>query len=235
MEVIAISILGGKSEKEAFRILRKNAKLVTEVTKKFEEVVHAYFSTGDVEKAENLGRELSSLETKADAGRRDFLAMLNRGAFLPAFRGDLAWLAERLDRVADTAEGAMRVLLLRKQMSVALKRAAKKSKSVKEMETRLLKMARVTSETVGMLQESVDALETNIDDALRKARDVDNLEHQVDLIEGSLVSDIYESEKLFDPLSVVQFIDFVRRFGNISDRAEDMSDSMTILAMTLTA
>jgi uncharacterized protein Yka (UPF0111/DUF47 family) len=41
-------------------------------------------------------------------------------------------------------------------------------------------------------------------------------------------------EHLFDPLSVHQLLDILRRFGNISDRAEDMSDSIMMLAMTLT-
>ncbi len=234
MEVMAISILGGRMEKDAFEILRGNAKAVTAVVKKFEEVVKAYFIDQDTEKAETLGRELSKLETKADGGRRDFLALLNRGAFLPAVRGDLAWLAERLDRVADTAEGAMRVLLLRKHLATELRKVEKKNKKIKDIEERLFKMAGTTTATVELLQESVESLTINIDDALRKAHDVDNLEHQVDLIEGSIVNDVYELEKLFSPLSVVQLIDFIRRFGNISDRAEDMSDSMAILAMTLT-
>ncbi|MEM3519085.1 MAG: TIGR00153 family protein [Candidatus Hadarchaeales archaeon] len=235
MEVFAVSIIGGKNEQKALEILKNNAKAVTEVVRKFEEVVKAYFTDGDIKKAECLGRELSKLETKADGGRRDFIAMLSQGAFLPAFRGDLAWLAERLDRVADTAEGAMRVLLIRKQLFDALKKAGKKSRKIEDIKDRLRKMAGTTTETVELLQEAVEALTANIDDALRKARDVDNLEHQVDLIEGSLINDIYELEKLFDPLSVFQLIEFIRRFGNITDRAEDMSDSMTILAMTITA
>jgi predicted phosphate transport protein (TIGR00153 family) len=228
-------LLGGKLEQEAFKILKNNAKAVHEVVKKFEELVTAYFSEEDLEKAEALGREVSSLETRADKGRRDFLALMMKGAFLPAFRGDLAWLAERLDRVADTAEGAMRSILLRKQLLEALKRAEKRSRKVREWRSRFLRMAKLTTTTVEILRESVEALEKDIGTALRKAKDVDSLEHQIDLLEEATVSDLYELEKLFDPLSVVQFADILRRIGNISDRAEDMSDSIAILAMTLTA
>lgn len=234
MEVLSISIIGGKNEQRAFEILKNNAKTVTETVRKFEEVVKAYFIDEDVGRAERLGRELSNIETKADGGRREFIAMLNQGAFLPAFRGDLAWLAERLDRIADTAEGATRVLLMRKQLFNALKKAERRNRKILDIKKRLRKMATATTETVELLQRAVEVLAVNIDDALRKARDVDNLEHQVDLIEGSLINDIYELEKLFDPLTVSQLVEFIRRLGNIADRAEDMSDSIVILALTLT-
>ncbi|MFN4133354.1 MAG: DUF47 family protein, partial [Candidatus Hadarchaeales archaeon] len=153
MEVFSISIIGGKTEQRALEILKNNAKMVTEVVRKFEEVIKAYFADADMKKAECLGRELSKLETKADGGRRDFIAMLTQGAFLPAFRGDLAWLAERLDRVADTAEGAMRVLLIRKQLFDVLKKAARKNKKIADIKARIRKMAGTTTETVELLQE----------------------------------------------------------------------------------
>jgi hypothetical protein len=232
VEIFAASFIGGK-EKNAMEIIRKNAREIVNVVKKFEEVVNAYFSEKDLKKAEVLGRELSTIETKADHGRRDFINVLYEGAFLPAFRGDLAWLAERLDRVADTAEGAMRVLLLRERMFKALARVEKKSKSVREWRKDFLNMAKLTTQTVETLRESVDAIGTNIDVAIRKAKDVDNFEHQVDILEGGLLNDLYEHEDLFHPLCVVQMAEFIRRFGNISDRAEDMSDSIQILALTL--
>ncbi|MEW6592762.1 MAG: TIGR00153 family protein [Candidatus Hadarchaeota archaeon] len=232
MEALAISFVGGK-EKNAIEILRKNAKEVANVAKKFEEVVNAYFLDKDLQKAEALGRELSTIETKADHGRRDFINALYGGAFLPAFRGDLAWLAERLDRVADTAEGAMRVLILRERLFKALATVEKKSKSVKDWRKKFVDMAKLTVQTVETLRESVDAIGTNIDVAIRKAKDVDNFEHQVDILEGGLLHELYELEDLFPPLSVIQMAEFIRRFGNISDRAEDMSDSIQILALTL--
>jgi len=232
MEVLAISFIGGK-EKGAIDTLRKNAKEIVNVVKKFEEVVNAYFSEKDIKKAEALGRDLSTIETKADHGRRDFINVLYDGAFLPAFRGDLAWIAERLDRVADTAEGAMRVLLLRERLFKALAVVEKKKKNVREWRKRFVDMARLTVQTVETLQDAVDAIGTNMDVAIRKAKEVDNFEHQVDILEGGLLHELYELEDMFPPLSVVQMAEFIRRFGNISDRAEDMSDSIQILALTL--
>ncbi len=235
LEVFSVAIIGGGKEQRAFEILKQNAKAIASVVKKFEDVIGAYFTERDPDKAEKLGRELSKLETTADKGKRDFIHMLNEGAFLPAFRADLAWLAERLDTVADTAEGAMRVILLRKQLSAALVKAEKRSKKIREWRLRFAEMAKVTTQTVKVLEEAIEALSTDTNVAIRKANDVDILEHEIDLMEQGLVNDLYEFERLFDPLSVVQLADVIRRFGNVSDRAEDMSDSVTILALTLTA
>ncbi|MEM1798707.1 MAG: DUF47 family protein, partial [Candidatus Jordarchaeales archaeon] len=212
-------MIGGKLEKQAFEILKNNSEIVLEVVKKFEEVVRAYFKEWNLEKAEKLGRELSSLETRADKGRRDFITLLTRGAFIPAFRGDLAWLAERLDRVADTAEGAMRTLLLRESLIKELKSLSAKNKRVAQWKEKFMTMAGVITQTAEMLSNSVKALERNVDEAIRIARSVDDLEHEVDLIEHEIVEELYEMEKLFKPLSVVQLAEIIRRMGNIADRA----------------
>lgn len=235
MEVFSILTLTGGKEQRAFETLRSNAKAITAVVKKFEEVIRVYFAERDQDAAEKLGRELSQLESIADKGKREFMKALNEGAFLPNFRADLAWLAERLDTVADTAEGAMRVILLRKRLAAALVKAEKKSKGIKEWRLRFVEMAKVTTQVVTTLEEAIAALASDMNLAIRKANDVDLLEHEVDLMEHGLVNDLYEFERLFDPLSVVQLADIIRRFGNISDRAEDMSDAITILAFTLTA
>ena len=63
------------------------------MARKFEDLIHSYFTDRDLEAAEKLGRELSKLESVADKGKREFMRALNDGAFLPNFRADLAWLA----------------------------------------------------------------------------------------------------------------------------------------------
>jgi predicted phosphate transport protein (TIGR00153 family) len=233
LEVFSIAIIGGGKEQKALEILRKNARAVTSVVKKFEDVINAYFADRDLERAEKLGRELSKLETAADGGKREFIGLLKDGAFLPAFRADLAWLAERLDTIADTAEGAMRMILLRKQLMSALAKAEKRNRKIKEWRLRFVEMAKITTQTVKILEEAIGALTTNMDEALRKANDVDLLEYEIDLMEQSLVNDLYGFERLLDPVSVIQLADIIRRAANISDRAEDMSDSLTILGFTL--
>ena len=226
---IGLSPIGGKREKEAFITLGKNVKLVFDTVKKLEEMITALFEKRNLEEAEALGRGVSFLETRADRGRRDFVRTLHEGAFLPAFRGDLARLAEQIDSVADTAEAAARAILLRDKLIGSIAKAEKKRGRAKSLRMGLVRMAKLTTQTVDRLRSAVEALMTDVDAANRRADEVDKLEHEVDLLEQGLLKDIYGFEKVLDPVSVVQLVEITRMVENITDRAEDASDVIRIV------
>ena len=232
---VAFAPVGGKREREALEVLKKNADSITDVVKKFEILITTFFMEHDFKKTEILGSELSALETEADRGRRKFMRILHEGAFLPAFRGDLARLADRLDRIADTTEGAARAVLQRKKLMGALRKAWRKSPKLKEFIFTLVKMAELTTKTVQALRDSVEMLIIDIDRALEKTKDVNKLEHEIDETEQGIFREMYEFERHLDPLSVVQLSDILHRFENISDRAEDASDLIEIIAYTFRA
>lgn len=230
--MIGISPIGGGKEKEALEILRKNAKEVVHTVKKFEEMMVALFSARDLKKAQTLGRQVSELETMADRGRRKFTCELSKGAFLPAFRGDLARLAEQLDNVADTAEGVTRAILLREKLLGALSKAERKQKKAKAIRDGMVKMARLATQTAEALQRSIDSLVSNIDAVKKRVDEVENLENESDKVEQSLLGALYEYEKALDPVSVVQLGILIRGIGDISDRAEDVGDVLSIVVYT---
>lgn len=228
--LIGLLPIGSKKEKEAFSLLKRNAREVLDVVKKFEDMIIASFSERDIAKTEALGRKISDLETNADKSRRKFTYALHKGAFLPVFRGDLARLAERLDDVADAAEEAMRVILLREKLFTALTNAEKKRKSAKVVREGLVKMAGLATKTVEALKSAVDMIMSDVDAANEKANEVEELEHESDIIEQGLINDLYEHEKLLDPISIMQLKEIIGGIGSISDRAEDASDVITIIS-----
>lgn len=228
--LIGFSPIGGKKEKEAFSLLKRNAGEILDVVKKFEDMIIAAFSERDIAKTEALGRKISDLETNADKSRRKFTSALHKGAFLPVFRGDLARLAERLDNVADAAEEAMRVILLREKLFTTLANAEKKRKSAKIIREGLVKMAGLATKTVEALKSAVDMMMPDVDAANEKANEVEELEHESDIIEQGLINDLYEHEKLLDPISIMQLKEIIGGIGSISDRAEDASDVIMIIS-----
>ncbi len=233
--MIGISRIGGGKEKETLKILRENARAVVNTVKKFEEMINALFSERDVERAQTLGRQVSALETKADTGRRKFASYLSKGAFLPAFRGDLARLAEQVDNVADAAEGVTRTVLLREKLLNTLVKAEKRERKAKVIREGLIKIAGLATQTVEALKSSIDSLASNIDAATARANEADKLEHASDIMEQSLLADVFAYEKLLDPVSVLQLNNIIHGIGDISDRAEDASDVISIVAYTLRA
>lgn len=233
--LIGISPIGGGKEKEALKILRKNAKEVVNTVKKFEEMMVTLFSARDLKKAQTLGRQVAEFENKADMVRRKFTTELGKGAFLPAFRGDLARLAEQLDNVADTAEGVMRAILLREKLLGALLKAERKQKKAKAIREGLVRMARLSTQTVEALQRSIDSLATNMDAVKKRVEEVESLENEIDKVEQSLLGALYDYEKALDPVSVIQLSILIRGIGDISDRAEDVGDVLSIVVYTLRA
>jgi len=233
--MIGISPISRGREREALEILRSNAKGVLATVKKFEEMVIALFSERDMKKAQALGRQVSELETKSDGGRRQFTCNLGKGAFLPAFRGDLARLAEELDNVADEAEEVTRAILLREKLLDALLKAEKKQKKAKAIREGIVKMARLATQTAEALQDAIDLLVTNIDATKTKIHEVEELEHESDIVEQSLLGELYEYEKLLDPVSIFQLNYIIREIGDISDRAEDVGDVLSIISYSLRA
>ena len=233
--IIGISPIGGGKEKEALKILRKHAKSVVDTVKKFEEMIITLFSERDLKKAQTLGRQVTELESKADEGRRKFTSDLSKGAFLPAFRGDLARLAEQLDNVADTAEGVTRAILLREKLLDALSKAEKKQKRAKAIREGMIKMARLATQTTEALRGAIDLLLTNIDATKTKINEVEELEHESDLVEQSLLGELYDYEKVLDPVSIFQLSYLIRGIGDVSDRAENVGDVLSIISYTFRA
>ena len=154
---------------------------------------------------------------------------------MPAFRGDLARLAEQLDNVADTAEGVTRAILLREKLLDALLKAEKKQKKAKAIREGLIKMARLATQTAEALRSSINSLVSNIDLTKTKIEEIEKLEHETDLVEQSLLGEMYLYEKVLDPVSVIQLGILIRGIGDISDRAEDVGDILSIISYTFRA
>jgi predicted phosphate transport protein (TIGR00153 family) len=237
MRVLAISFspISGKREKLALEMLAKNSEKVMETVRRTGELMRTFFMGRDLKRAEEMGKEISRVETEADAGRREFMSVLHGGAFLPAIRGDLARLAESLDSVADVSEAAMRELLQRKRLMEAISSAESRNANVAALWGSIPKLVEATDETVRVMCEAIRALGTDLRVAAEKAKEVDRLEHEVDIIEQGMLVNLYALEEAFDPVSVFQLGEVLRRYENITDRAEDVSDIISILVYTLRA
>ncbi|MEM2978288.1 MAG: DUF47 family protein, partial [Candidatus Hadarchaeales archaeon] len=118
-------------EREALRLLGLHSEAVLGVVRKFEELVQA-LSSFEWEKACCLGREVTLLESQADDRLGKFNRALAGGAFLPAYRGDLARLGSQLDNVADVTEEVSRTILSRERTWRVMKKAGRKMERLRE-------------------------------------------------------------------------------------------------------
>lgn len=213
-----MKIIGGR-ERESLTILRGACSKISEMEACCQEFLKAFFMEKNLAKAETLGKRITQLETKADADRRDFIKRLYSGAFLPALRGDLVELAEKLDKVADIIEETVGCALLREKLLLRLGRKAK------EVGGRLGKIAERSGLAVKRLVEAVSLLFTDWDKTLLKVEEIQELEHESDLFGAEFrVWLSEEMENRLDALSMVQLGEISRKLGEISDAAEDAGD-----------
>lgn len=219
----------GRKEREAFEIIKQNGKIISEIAKEFEKMVIVFFTEGDLTKAQALGRRITELESVADKGRRKFTRSLQAGAFLPLMRGDLARLAERFDEVADAVEEAMRAILLREKLAPALAKCIRK-KGLGEFGKDLSRVVGIATRTTEALRASIDLLASDLDASLAKADEVEELEHESDIAEQSLLSGLHSFEKSLDPITVIQLKEIIEKVGEISNRAEDAADVVSTIA-----
>lgn len=212
-------------EKEALRLLRLHSEGVLEVVKRFEELLRAFHSF-EWDKACGLGREVTMLESLADDRLQKFNRVLSRGAFLPAYRGDLARLGAQIDNVADVTEEVSRILLSREKTWRILKRAGRRTNRLRE---EMVKMGELSTCCAEALSSSVKTLTSNIELAEAQAKEVGRREHESDLIEQGLILDLYEGEESLDPITVLQLDQIIHGIGDISDQAEEASHLLLIL------
>jgi len=199
----------GKKERRALENLRRHVKLLSSAC----DVLRRALETGD----RGLAVTVIDMEREGDAIRREIMANIHEGAFLPYLRPNLYRFAEIIDEVFDLVEDAARYyedLELHETLREDCRRIAVLSSEMSEMLC-------LTFETMlegGDLREKTLALriyEKKVDDIkfelLRK-------------LKGVQVKDFWEGKTLSD---------FVDSLVRVSDVIEDASDALDIIHVSM--
>lgn len=234
LEFLGITLLpvGGGKEKSVFEDFKKHSEAVVVTVRKFEEVIAAY-SEEKYEKGEELRKEVDKLESKADRLGAKFEAGLSLGAFLPAFRGDLSRLSEKIDDVADMAEEAIRCVYLRPRVFEDLRKAERRNDEVKAIRVGLVELASKSVDCAGILHDTVSILMEDMDKAVEKAEEIHRHEGKSDIAEEKLIQELYKFEDLLPLLTVMQIKELIEMTAEISDTAEDAGDILSAMCVAL--
>ncbi|NJE76477.1 TIGR00153 family protein [Thermococcus sp. ES12] len=209
-------IFGGK-ESSVFEAIDRHLEVVKESLVAFRELMNAYLD-GDFERARAFEREVDQLESKADTLRRSIETMLYEGAFLPANRGDYVRLSELIDQVADAAESAAHTLILAKP------------KAPVELRDEIMKLVESAIESYALLEEAVNALNSDVDRAIELAKAVEDAEEKADEVEYDVKGKVFESETVTTYAKLI-WNQILTKIGDIADRAEDASDQVMLMAI----
>lgn len=211
-----MSIFGGK-ESDVFDAIEDHLGVVKKTLEGFRKLMEAYMN-GDIEEAKNLEEEVSRLESEADKLRRNIELMLYEGAFLPVSRGDYVRLSELIDQVADAAESAAHVLILAKP------------RVPEELKGGVMELVELAIGTYDALMRAVEALNRDVDEALRLAKVTEDREEEADRVEYRVKAEIFESETITTYGKLI-WNQVLTKIGDIADRAEDASDQVMLMAI----
>jgi uncharacterized protein len=154
-------------------------------------------------------------ESKADDLRRDIEVRMYKKSMFPESRGDILGLLEALDKVANQAESAVRMMRTH-HVTVPI-----------EYRSDLLRLADIALRSVETLLAGVGKLFTDFANAAASAGKVDELESLADQLEATLTERIFGSS--LDGFQKLLVGEVVKKTSGVCDRAEDAADRVGLI------
>ena len=207
-------MFGRKKEKEVRVLIEQHLTKVAGALDKMTLTLQEYLK-GDIVQAKENGFQTHLQEEEADAKRREIIAKLHKGAFLPVFREDLIKLVAQQDKIADRAESCCDFCLTqRPDIPDAHK------DGFGEILVTSVKTFEPYKKALGNMFSDYDAVKTNI-------KDVNCQEEAADKLEWHLTRQIFSSD--IDLARKMHLRDFIFHIVCISDIIEDATDDLDIL------
>ena len=199
----------GKQEERVIEDIKRHLKLLSNACDSFHRAMQ--------ENDKHLAREVVDSEREGDSIRREIVANIYAGAFLPYLRPDLCRFAEIVDRVFDSLqETALNYLEV---------------KLPEHLMDECVRVAFLNTRMCEMLSMSFDAM-LNGEDLREKALAIRIYEKKIDDIKFSIVRDLRQVP-VDDFWQGRILADFVSRLTTISDSIEDAGDQLQIINVSM--
>ncbi|UCF09691.1 MAG: DUF47 family protein [Candidatus Bipolaricaulota bacterium] len=206
-----------KKRKVVEQLVLRHLECVDGTLRLFQKALDAYLKDRDVDAAAKLGFETHHAEGVADDVRRQVEAELLSGALLPHNRREILEVIESVDRLANSAESVLDYLLFQKPTI---------PEEIRDF------LVGIVEET-GLIFDDVKKLITHLfHDTSQVDEDSKRIEHregEVDKLERAAIKQLFKLD--LDLAYKLQIHGLVERLVELSDRAEDLSDQVDIMAI----
>ena len=184
----------------------------------FYEGLKAYLS-GKMERFEEYSKELTELESKADAVRRDIKYKLYTHMLIPESRGDVLGVLETLDDVIDTTEKVLEHFYIETPDIPEYLREDFKD------------LAELSNKSVEELAKASRAFFTELKMVNNYVNKVHFYEHEADKLEKSIKHKIFNSDTEMDLSIRMHLRYFTEKIALLSDEAESVAERLAIYAI----
>ncbi len=156
-------------------------------------------------------------ESKADDLRREIESELFHKSLLPEMREDLITVIENMDKVPNTCEKVLRRIYTH---NIILP---------DELDPKVIELVRLGVECCRPLREAVIDVLGPCRRIRELAREIDSNESVADQLEHELLYMLFHGE--YEPLDRILYRDIILWIAGLPDKAERISDQLTILAI----
>ena len=189
----------------------KHAQIVQETVKKLDAGLQILLKEKDIEKSHKLFHKVDVLERDADNLRRKIQRDISRGELNPSVRQNLSHLIKRMDDVANCCTGVARRI-----NTIPLKFWEESSQKTIDL---ILEMMKTTVDCVQFLDKLVLDLLEERKNIKKFSKQINQLEHTVDLLNIRLRKNLQETNYTVNPFTIFTA-------GNVFDILEAISDSI---------
>lgn len=211
-------------KKERFIVddIKLHVDLVVKTVKEYIEALNLYLD-GKKEESKEYTKKVHKVEEKADGVKRKISMELYKGAFMPSLRETLFIALDYIDDVANEAETAGDLLTLTQP------------EIPEEIMDDVKAITTLTLQCAEHLKDGVYNLFENIEVVFEDMSAVEQLEGEVDKY-------VWKSlEKVFTKLKIEKFSvrmllrEFILHLNSITNKMEDASDKIDIIALSIKA
>lgn len=212
----AIDAMGRQREEQVLEGTAKFIDQVVVIVEKLQAVVELFAQDKYSELAE-AAIEMDELESQADDTKETLLDQITQGGVFPIHRADLARLLASMDNIANLAAGA------------ADRFCIHKFTLPKEMNEKLVELAKVDVEATYKLREALVAMGKDLQEAIRVAGSVDKIESQADDLYASMYRTMFDMD--IDYKAFAQMKSILDRLERIADQCDHNAELLRHMAL----
>ena len=195
-------------EKKFYPLYQKQAEYIDKAAK----LLRQMLIETDLERLENLRKDIKSCETDGDEVLRDFYSQLFATVLTPFDRDDVHELAEMMDTFLDRIDDSANIVLTRRFLAV---------------DTDLTTMAEnimFAAENLSLIIRDLPQLYDKRKEIARLCHEIKTLEHDNDELYGSCISKLFQKD--YTLTEIIKRKDLVQVLENTTNSVKYISDKV---------
>jgi predicted phosphate transport protein (TIGR00153 family) len=209
-----------RKERHIVEDIKRHVDLVVETVKEYIHALKLYLD-GRKDESKEYTKKVHKVEEEADFYKRKISKEMFDGAFMPSLRESLYVAIDFIDHVANEAETSGDILTLIEP------------EIPKEIVENIKRMSELTVQCAEKLKDGVYNLFENIDRVFEDMKEVEYLEGEVDKYVWKTLETVFKELKIQKFSVKLLLREFIIRMNLITNKMEDASDKIDLIALRL--